>query len=98
MLEFPREKYGNVWASACYVRKTLIWSLSGGPGEDSAEGLIVLLRDLNTEVLGRNSLPDLNPTGALALSICASPELSMVATMFRHFSVVSITGCSTRTP
>lgn len=49
---------------------------------------IVLLRDFNTEVLGRNSLPELNPSGALALSFCASQELSMMATMFKHFPVI----------
>lgn len=51
-------------------RKALIWS------QNVLERMlprdcIVLLRDFNIEVLGRSSLPDLNPSGALALSFCA---------------------------
>lgn len=55
-------------------RKALIWSLSKGPKVS-----LVLLR-----VFGRNSPPDQNPSGSLALSVCACHGLTIVATMFNH--------------
>lgn len=74
-LSSAEKKYGDVCAILHVMdRKALIWSLSKG-----LKVSLVLLR-----VFGRNSLPDQNPSGSLALSICACHGQPIVATVSKH--------------
>ena len=71
--------------------ETLNGVLYGAPVGD----FVVLLGDFNSHVgnsggdtwrvvVGRNGLPDLNPSGCLLLDFCASHGLSIMKTMFKH--------------
>ena len=70
--------------------EVLAGALHGAPVGDS----VVLLGDSNVHVcndgdtwrglIGRNGLPNLNPSGVLLLDFCASHGLSIMNTMFEH--------------
>lgn len=89
-LSSAEKKYGDVCAILHVMdRKALIWSLSKG-----LKVSLVLLR-----VFGRNSLPDQNPSGSLALSICACHGQPIVATVSKHDVCPASAGRSeTRSP
>lgn len=96
---FPREKYANICATACHVEEGFfICSLQEGPREDVSKEFYSSAEAseyLNTKVLIRNSVPDLNRDNALAsVVVMGCPPCSGMVC----FSALSMTGLSERWP